>query len=473
PTSCCCQTCFIICRFLHLPCSPLTHMLLTLQEGAVVGADMDASSRRIVINVGGIRFETYVSTLQTFPGTKLARLAEPTACSANDYDLKDNEFFFDRNPKVFGYVLDYYRTKRLHCSGDMCRSMLMEELSFWEISSTQLAHCCWLKVNNQASDLEDFSTWDDIMQSEEQQLLVQADRVDYSWRATWQPKVWALFELPFSSLASMCVTAISLLFIIGAIVIFFEETKQHHLYMLNNTQSTDDDIVQSFTQELDHQKVTYLLYLELVCVLWFTFEFCIRLFFCPDKKNFMRNLLNLIDLLSLFPVYVELLARGYVERMDNLWKVLGFFRIVYIIKLIRIFMLIEGSIMLRVLSGTLRAIMRDIFILLLVLAVETLFFATLAFYAEWTNADIYIYKHDLFGDIYSCCWWALITLTTVGYGDMYPITTFGKVISSLTAISGIMTIVIPIPILIIKFQHYYSIALASEKLQLHRNNERK
>ncbi|XP_053549996.1 potassium voltage-gated channel subfamily C member 3 [Bombina bombina] len=434
---------------------------------------MDASNRRVVINVGGIKFETYASTLLTFPGTKLASLAESASCSANDYDQKNNEFFFDRNPKVFEYVLDFYRTKHLHCSDDMCRSVMMEELNFWDISSTHLARCCWLKMNNNVIDLEDFGTWDEILQTDPQQLLVESSRVDYTWRGRWQPKVWTLFEMPLSSLASMCIRAVSILFTIGAIVIFFEETKQQFVYLMNYTQSSSEDNYMSVKQALDHQKVAYLLFLELVCVLWFIFEFCVRFIFCPDKRKFIRNFLNVVDFFSLFPVFVELIARGNVSKMDMLWKTMGFFRLVYILKLLRIILLIEGSLILKVLSGTLRSIMKEIFILLLVLAFETLFFACLAFYAEWANAYMYLYNHDVFDDIYSCCWWAIVTLTTVGYGDIYPMTTFGKIVSSLAAISGIMTIVIPIPILMIKFQHYYNIALAGEKLKLHRSNEQK
>ncbi|XP_075037643.1 voltage-gated potassium channel KCNC1-like [Mixophyes fleayi] len=432
---------------------------------------MDPSSRRVVINVGGVRFETYASTLQSLPGTKLANLSEQTPCNVNDYDPQRNEFFFDRNPKVFGYILDYYRTKHLHCPDNMCKSVIMEELSFWEVSRSHLSHCCWLKMNNKSRDLEDFISWDDSIQNDQQQLLCNPSRVDYSWRGRWQPKVWSLFEKPYSSLASMSVAAISLLFIIGAIVIFFEETKQHFAYMLNQTQPSEDDTYHSFLQELDYQKVSYLLYLELVSVLWFTFEFCIRLFFCPDKKEFLKSPLNWADFLSLFPVFIELMAKGQTQRMDIVWNILGFIRSVYIIKLVRLLMLMEGSLVLKVLTGTLWAISREIFILLLVLVLETLFFATLAFYAEWSSLEPYQQRHDLFGDIYTCCWWALITLTTVGYGDIIPMTTSGRIVSSLAAICGILTIILPIPILMIKFQHYYAIALAKEKLKLHRNSD--
>uniref|UniRef100_A0A674ILB8 Potassium channel tetramerisation-type BTB domain-containing protein n=1 Tax=Terrapene triunguis TaxID=2587831 RepID=A0A674ILB8_9SAUR len=70
-------------------------------------------SEKIVINVGGVRHETYRSTLQTLPGTRLAWLTEPDACSNFDYDPAADEFFFDRHPQVFAYVLNYYRTGKV------------------------------------------------------------------------------------------------------------------------------------------------------------------------------------------------------------------------------------------------------------------------------------------------------------------------------------------------------------------------
>ncbi|XP_072275356.1 voltage-gated potassium channel KCNC1-like [Pyxicephalus adspersus] len=425
---------------------------------------MDSSSKHVVINVGGVRFETYASTLLAFPGTKLASLAEINPDEASNYDPRHNEFFFDRNPKVFGYILDYYRTKHLHCSDNICRAVLLEELTFWELSSTQLSHCCWLKISNKSQVLEDFSSWYETAQNDEQ-LLLQTDRADYSWRGRWQPKVWNHFQMPYSTPTSKCVTAISLLFTIGAITIFFEETKQHFSYIhLNQTQFSEYEPYHSFQQEMDFEHRSYLLYLELVCVFWFVFEFCTRFFFCPNRKEFLKSPLNWVDFLSLLPVFVELMSRGYMGSMEIIWKILGFMRIVYILKLFRLVMLIESSLVLRVLSGTLRAITHEIFVLLLILALETLLFATLAFYSECIEG--FQNRHEFFDDIYACCWWAIITLTTVGYGDIYPTTTAGRIVSSLAAISGILTIVLPIPMLIIKFQYYYSIALAKEKLKI-------
>lgn len=177
------------------------NLFLCFLQVAIIPA-MDFLNRRVVINVGGVRFETYASTLQSFPGTKLASLAEPAPSDAQNYDPQLNEFFFDRNPKVFGYILDYFRTKQLHCSDNMCRSALMEELSFWELSGLQLSHCCWLKINTKSTDLEDFMSWDGTAQNIHQQHLLQAGSVDFSWRGRWRPKIWPLFSQPFSSLAS-------------------------------------------------------------------------------------------------------------------------------------------------------------------------------------------------------------------------------------------------------------------------------
>lgn len=69
-----------------------------------VAIDMDGENR-IILNVGGIRYETYKATLKKIPATRLSRLTEALA----NYDPVLNEYFFDRHPGVFAQVLNYYR----------------------------------------------------------------------------------------------------------------------------------------------------------------------------------------------------------------------------------------------------------------------------------------------------------------------------------------------------------------------------
>ena len=87
---------------------------------------MDTAGDRIVINVGGKRHETYATTLQTIADTRLAWIAESFITSDNK-----QEYFFDRNPEIFGIILNYYRTGQLHAPRDFCGPLFEAELAFW------------------------------------------------------------------------------------------------------------------------------------------------------------------------------------------------------------------------------------------------------------------------------------------------------------------------------------------------------
>ncbi|EDS34546.1 voltage-gated potassium channel [Culex quinquefasciatus] len=98
------------------------------------------SDHRVVLNVGGIRHETYKATLKKIPATRLSRLTEALA----NYDPILDEYFFDRHPGVFAQVLNYYRTGKLHYPTDVCGPLFEEELEFWGLDSNQVEPCCWM-----------------------------------------------------------------------------------------------------------------------------------------------------------------------------------------------------------------------------------------------------------------------------------------------------------------------------------------
>ena len=93
-----------------------------------------SASNRVILNVGGVRHETYKSTLKKIPATRLSRLTEALA----NYDPLLNEYFFDRHPGVFAQVLNYYRTGKLHYPVDVCGPLFEEELQFWGLDSNQV-----------------------------------------------------------------------------------------------------------------------------------------------------------------------------------------------------------------------------------------------------------------------------------------------------------------------------------------------
>ncbi|GAA6100611.1 potassium voltage-gated channel subfamily C member 1a isoform X1 [Tachysurus ichikawai] len=178
---------------------------------------------RVVINVGGIRHQTYRSTLRTLPGTRLAWLAEPDAHSHFDYDAHGDEFFFDRHPGVFAHILNYYRTGKLHCPADVCGPLYEEELAFWGIDETDVEPCCWMtyRQHREAEEaLDSFGGGPVDLGSDEvdgdglgepgdgddelemTKRLALGDTTDAKtaglWQR-WQRRVWALFEDPYSS----------------------------------------------------------------------------------------------------------------------------------------------------------------------------------------------------------------------------------------------------------------------------------
>lgn len=100
-----------------------------------------SSDDRLKINVGGRIFETYVSTLRKYPHTLLgtmlhprnAHLLGPSKAGPDGKLSADAELFFDRNPRLFEVILDFYRTSQIHRPPDVSWEMLQEELSFFQI----------------------------------------------------------------------------------------------------------------------------------------------------------------------------------------------------------------------------------------------------------------------------------------------------------------------------------------------------
>ncbi|XP_070615699.1 voltage-gated potassium channel KCNC1-like isoform X2 [Erythrolamprus reginae] len=415
---------------------------------------------KISLNIGGLRYETYASTLQAFPGTKLCLLTEPQAAATFNYDPDTKEFFFDRSSCLFEEVLNYYRTKELHCPDLTCKSALDEELAFWGLSNAPLAPCCWQKLAIAEGQREEYS-----IQEEDQAapgLMDQAGRNQSVWRGRWQSRIWTMFEKPFSSLSAKGLAAVCLLFNIGICSLFvakaLEDAHFPPTYIMENQTNLTSD-VHIEVGNLFYSKPPYLLPWELPFVLWFMLEFFLRLLSCPNKKEFLQSPLNVADFLSLFPVYIELSFYGHPTSHQRVVFWLDLVRALYFFKLLKVLKLVETPVMLRVLSYTSRGLIREIVLLLVVLLFEILFFGSVCYYVDIIEENVYTH----FFDIGSGFWWALVTLTTVGYGDIIPISIAAKMIGGCTALCGVLTIILPIPFFCIKFQGYYNALMIKEK----------
>nr|XP_054597888.1 potassium voltage-gated channel subfamily C member 1 isoform X2 [Nothobranchius furzeri] len=443
-----------------------------------------SDSEKIVINCGGIRHETYRSTLKTLPGTRLSWLTEPDAFSNFDYDPKSDEFFFDRHPATFAFILNYYRTGKLHCPNNVCGPLFEEELAFWGIDETDVEACCWMnyRQHRDAEEaLDSFETPEPDAPEDDpaltggadgdlKRLCMQEDGRRATWWEVWQPRMWALFEDPYSSKYARYVAFGSLFFILLSISTFCLETHEAFNTIYNKTETiTVDNVTRD---EIVYEVVTdgWLTYVEGVCVIWFTIEVMARVVFCPDKAEFFRSTLNIIDFVAIVPFYLEVALSGLSSKTAK--DILSFLRVVRFVRILRIFKLTRHFVGLRVLGHTLRASTNEFLLLIIFLALGVLIFATMIYYAERIGADPgdpTAAAHTYFKNIPIGFWWAVVTMTTLGYGDMYPMTWSGMLVGALCALAGVLTIAMPVPVIVNNFGMYYSLAMAKQKLPKKRN----
>ena len=179
---------------------------------------------------------------------------------------------------------------------------------------------------------------------------------------------------------------------------------------------------------------------EVVSVFFFTAEYLLRIYSCTESPKYESAVLGrlrfalrpllLLDLLTLIPFYTAF------------WGV--DFRFLRAARLFRSFRLLRlGRYMrsMQLFSKVLKDRKEDLITTLLFLLVLLIFSSSLMYFAE---KDV---QPEKFMSIPSSMWWAVATLTTVGYGDTYPVTYLGKIIASFIAVLGIGMVALPAGIL--------------------------
>ncbi|XP_012868160.1 PREDICTED: potassium voltage-gated channel subfamily G member 4 [Dipodomys ordii] len=218
------------------------------------------------------------------------------------------------------------------------------------------------------------------------------------------------------------------------------------------------------------RKCYYIFVVETVCVAWFSLEFCLRFVQAPDKCQFFRGPLNIIDILAISPYYVSLAvseetgeearerpsaAGSYLEKVGLVLRVLRALRILYVMRLAR------HSLGLQTLGLTVRRCARELGLLLLFLGVAVTLFSPLVYVAENESGRVLE-----FTSIPASYWWAIISMTTVGYGDMVPRSVPGQMVALSSILSGILIMAFPATSIFHTFSHsYLELKKEQERLQ--------
>lgn len=166
--------------------------------------------------------------------------------------------------------------------------------------------------------------------------------------------------------------------------------------------------------------------------------------------------MNVIDYIATLSFYIDLILQKFASHLENA-DILEFFSI---IRIMRLFKLTRHSSGLKILIQTFRASAKELTLLVFFLVLGIVIFASLVYYAERIQSN----PENDFVSIPLGLWWALVTMTTVGYGDMVPKTYIGMFVGALCALAGVLTIALPVPVIVSNFAMYYSHTQARAKL---------
>ncbi|KAJ8333049.1 hypothetical protein SKAU_G00419450 [Synaphobranchus kaupii] len=401
------------------------------------------------LNVGGFKQRVEHSTLLRFPQTRLARLLGCRSEDAilelcDDYSVAEQEYYFDRNPRFFRYVLNFYHTGKIHLMEELCIISFSQEIEYWGIKELYLDSCCSNKFQEQREYAED-KDWD--RRSDDQQepsfdssfeelstLDKDLEKFEGAWCSEVRKSIWLRLENPGYSLSAKLLAVASLGVVLTSIVAMCVHSMPEFQQVDANDKEVEDPVLAVF---------------ETVCVACFSVEFAVRLTVTPCVKKFLSNPLNVIDFVSIIPFYATLAFETVDEENEELENVGKVVQILRLMRIFRILKLARHSVGLRSLGATLRHSYHEVGLLLLFLSVGISIFSVLIYFVEKESEESELQTIPV------GWWWATISMTTVGYGDTYPVTLAGKLIGTLCIICGLLVVALPITIIFNKFSKYY------------------
>ena len=173
----------------------------------------------------------------------------------------------------------------------------------------------------------------------------------------------------------------------------------------------------------------YLHILEWVFTIFFSAEYALRFYCANDRKKYVFSFFGMVDLLATLPTYLSIFLSGAHGLL-----VIRVFRIIRVFRVFKLFnFLSEGHMLLQSLKESSRKII--VFFLFVLLLVITL--GTLMYLVESGEPD------SNFTSIPRGIYWAVVTMTTVGYGDITPVTATGQFLSTVVMLMGYTILAVP------------------------------
>ncbi|XP_036419670.1 potassium voltage-gated channel subfamily D member 2 isoform X2 [Colossoma macropomum] len=378
----------------------------------------------IILNVSGTRFQTWRNTLERYPDTLLGSTERDFF-----YHEETNEYFFDRDPDIFRHILNFYRTGKLHYPRHECISAYDEELAFFGIIPEIIGDCCYEEYKDRRR--ENAERIQDDEDTENGNDVTQLD-------LTIRQSMWRAFENPHTSTMALVFYYVTGFFIAVSVMANVVETVPCGTGSRAREMSCGERYALAF------------FCLDTACVMIFTVEYLLRLIAAPSRYKFVKSVMSIIDVVAIMPYYIGLV-------MTDNEDVSGAFVTLRVFRVFRIFKFSRHSAGLRILGYTLKSCASELGFLLFSLTMAIIIFATVMFYAEKGS------NSSKFTSIPAAFWYTIVTMTTLGYGDMVPKTIVGKIFGSICSLSGVLVIALPVPVIVSNFSRIYHQSQRAEK----------
>ncbi|XP_063675974.1 potassium voltage-gated channel subfamily A member 2-like isoform X7 [Bolinopsis microptera] len=387
----------------HTTCTSVNNLPMKYDSGQNHHEYLHQTENSLIkINVSGKEFTTTKETLRFFPDTLLG-----SSDIEDYYNEEVKAYYFDRHRGMFTAILFFYQSRGVFRSPtNIDRDIVEEELEFFKV------------------DLAKIFTFDD----EEEEVITE--------ELSLREKLHNFLMDPHYSKAAMLWAFCDMMAIVLSVILLVAES-------VPDCSPYFDD-----TDEYPQKYYYYVLYgLEILINGFFTLDFTLKIISWPKPWLFFKNVLNVLDLLAILPFYIELIAM-FTSESGAAGDKFVVLRICRTSRVVRIFRFIRHSKELIVVMKVIAGAAREFVLLSLLIAIFVLLFGTLMYYAE-------LGRDSGFDSILLGCWWSIVTVTTVGYGDLYPQSPVGRLIGSVAVVLGIVILALPMTVIVSKFNESY------------------
>lgn len=192
---------------------------------------------------------------------------------------------------------------------------------------------------------------------------------------------------------------------------------------------------------------------EFICMIIFTVELVLSYALCPYRSlGTMCSPMKAVTTMLVLSMWLTFIFEFYKGEMVESQPTAIFFMVVRFFTVLRVLLFLrlqKQFSAFRVLLYAIRASLKELFLLCITFGIATVMFACAIFYAE-------IFDDGTYDNLFIAMWWAIITMTTVGYGDVVPTTGMGYAVGALCAICGLLLLAMPVAIIASNFAEYYT-----------------